>query len=778
MRITNMSACVLAAMMTAGSAVVVADSYHWNGGDGRWADATKWSPNGVPGTAANDMASFSVNATQTVTVDADATPFSMSLDTGTSGAGQTFSIAPGANLTLDAFILASTRPTAMTLTGGGRLTITNAAFWVSSTASNSVTFTVAGPGTVFDMPKPAGSGLYIGAKEEAYARCDDSFHVTACATVLVANATCVGCSIRRSNNTYFPTRGRLIVDDGSYFYGGAIMFVGRGYEGTSSDRCECAVTNATIEAGVIDGGEGVGSGVFVGSNAVVRASDTIAFPTENVPHARKLRMDFADSRLTSQTFKVLSANCNAVTGRLARCSVDCSSLAGASLGAWNSEFRLEDSTLNCRGAISTGGSNSSNCVLRLVRTDTVADTIDVGFSNVLENAICVEGGSVAIRVMHVGIERTAKNARYEQNGGTFRATGGVLSGTFDARRCSILFRNVDFTAKEIICGDTVNQGLRSEDARMTFADMANFEANRIFVGGGAIGACLLFTNTTANVTYSDVSDATSSMVGMYAGATQNTLSLVDSTMNQTGGNVYVGRFDDATNNTLRLVRSTYDFKTIKVNGTAKGDVIVGYTSGAKGNRVELDDHSTFKYDRAWMAVGHNGASNVWSMCGGSALQAPNTQFRLGGSGNTAKGNRLVLGGNSTFVVNEFWMSFDAALEVSGTGNVMTLGSAMKIMDGISYLFRPGEEASDTPMLTINQAFQYSVNRKIHVDVANAGIGRHVLLTSTSALDEPAVGSSVIIENVPVNCTAQVFRSADTKSLVCSVAPTGTTIIFR
>jgi hypothetical protein len=249
-------------------------------------------------------------------------------------------------------------------------------------------------------------------------------------------------------------------------------------------------------------------------------------------------------------------------------------------------------------------------------------------------------------------------------------------------------------------------------------------------------------------------------------------------VNQTGGNVYVGRYDNATNNTLRLVRSTYDFKTIKVNGTAKGDVIVGYTSGTKGNRVELDDHSTFKYDRAWMAIGHNGASNVWSMCGGSTLQAPNTQFRLGGSGNTAKGNRLVLGGDSTFVVNEFWMSFDAALEVSGTGNVMTLGSAMKIMDGISYLFRPGEEASDTPMLTINQAFQYSVNRKIHVDVANAGIGRHVLLTSTSALDEPAIGTSVILENVPRNCTAQVFRSANTKSLVCAVAPTGTTIIFR
>lgn len=775
MRITNMSACVLAAMMTAGSAVVVADSYQWNGGDGRWADATKWSPNGVPGTAA-DAATFTVNATQTVMVDADATPFSMSLDTGTSGAGQTFSIAPGANLTLDMFNLASTQPTAVTLTGGGRLAITNEALWVSSTANNPMSFTVTGPGTVFDMPKPTSSGLYVGAKEEAYAQCDDSFHVTACATALVENATCIGNVLKRSNNTYFSTRGRLIVDGGSYFSGGAILFVGRGYDGSAGDGCVLAVTNSTVEAGMIDAGEGIAV-MVVGSNAVIQATSSINFPRQNVV-SRKMCVDFEDSRFTTDAFRLLDANCDGVTGRLARCSVECRTMSGVSHGAWNSEFRIEDSTVNCRSSINAGGRNSTNCVLRLVRTATTTDTFDVGFTNGVESAVCVEGGSVTTRVMHVGIERTAKNARYEQNGGTFEATTAVLVGTFDSRQCSATFRDVEFTTKEIICGDALNNDLRSEEPRLTFADCANVEAQRLLVGIASVGAYLLFTNSTANVTYADVSDAASMIVGRDAGATHNTLLLVDSTVNQTGGNVYVGRYDNATNNTLRLVRSTYDFKTIKVNGAAKGDVIVGYTSGAKGNRVELDDHSTFTYDRAWMAIGHNGASNVWSMCGGSALQAPNTQFRLGGSGNTAKGNRLVLGGNSTFVVNEFWMSFDAVLEVSGTGNAMTLGSAMKIMDGISYLFRPAEEASDTPMLTINQAFQYSVNRKIHVDVANAGIGRHVLLTSTSDLAEPAIGSSVILENVPVNCTAQVFRSADAKSLVCSVAPTGTTIIFR
>jgi hypothetical protein len=133
---------------------------------------------------------------------------------------------------------------------------------------------------------------------------------------------------------------------------------------------------------------------------------------------------------------------------------------------------------------------------------------------------------------------------------------------------------------------------------------------------------------------------------------------------------------------------------------------------------------------------------------------------------------------SSLRVNTLYLDKNAAVEIAGSGNTMTLGNDISHTDGCSYVFRPNEDASGTPMLTINRAFQYSANRKIHVDVANAGAGRHVLLASTSALAEPAVGSSVIIENVPVNCTVRVSRSADTKSLVCSVAPQGTTIIFR
>ena len=755
--------------------VASATPYSWNGGDGRWADSGKWTPNGVPGTL--DSASFLVNTPQTVTINADATPFSMSLDTGTSGAGQTFSISPGVNLTLDSFGLSSSQPTAVTITGGGRVALTNEALWVSSTANNTpILFAVYGPGTVLDMPKPTASGLYIGAKEDRYASCDASFHVTACATVLVANATCVGNVLPRGDGTHFPTRGRLLVNDGSYFYGGAILFIGRGYNGSAGNQCVCAVTNSTLEANMIDAGEGAAA-VFVGSNAIVRAVNSISFPREAI-YARNMRMNFEDSYLTSGVFRVLRASGTGNQGRLARCRVDCKQLIGVSEGARDSVFEIEDSTLHCKEYISTGGNASSNSVLRLVRTETVADLIDIGYSNVLESAVCVEEGSVAIRTMHVGIEKMSKNVRYEQDGGTFSATGAVLVGTFDSKDCSATFRGVDFAAKEIICGDALNRSLRSEGACLTFSDMVRCEANRLFVGCASVGACLLLTNTTASVTYSGTADdKTPTIVGRDAGATRNVLLLVDSTLNQTGGNVFVGRNDDATNNTIRLVRSTYNFTT--TNG--KGDVIVGYTAGATGNRMELLDHSTFTYNRNWFAVGHNAASNVLVISNGSSLNLPSSasQLRIGyASSITDAGNRLVMENGSSVRANKLYLDKKTVVEIAGVGNTMTFNEDISIGDGCSSLFRPDADVSDTPMLTINRAFPYSVNRKIYVDVANAGLGRHVLLTSSSALTEPVAGSSVIFQNVPRNCSAHVSRSADMKSLVCMVAPTGTTIIFR
>lgn len=123
MRITSMSVRILAAAVATGVAVAFADPYQWGGGDGRWGDSTMWSPNGVPGTAAGDVATFQVGTTQTTTVDADAFPFRIVLDTVTQGARQTFSIAPGNTLSLDELVLRTTEATDLAIGGGGTLRV-------------------------------------------------------------------------------------------------------------------------------------------------------------------------------------------------------------------------------------------------------------------------------------------------------------------------------------------------------------------------------------------------------------------------------------------------------------------------------------------------------------------------------------------------------------------------------------------------------------------------------------------------------------------------------
>ncbi len=754
--------------------VVSATPYSWNGGDGSWADSGKWTPNGVPG--ALDSASFLVNSTQTVTVDADATPFSMSLDTGTSGAAQTFSISPGVNLTLDNFTLTSSQPTAVTITGGGRIALTNEPLWVSGNL-NPRTFTVSGRGTFFDMPKPKQSGLYIGSKDADHLDVNNLFHVTAGATAIVANATCVGHTI----NIGTGSRGTLLVDDGAYFDGGLFVYIGRSY---MKPGCVCAVTNATLVGGQMGPGAGWHH-AFVGSNAVVRATSVIGFPLEefvNSSAVRYSRMEFEDSLLEAPIIALLQGNSYS-TGTLSRCVLKCEKLKGC-LGRYTcgSLFDLVDSCVTCQ-EVRVSSIGASNNVIRAIRTNLDCKRIAVGWEDSCTNTFRVEGGTVLCGALNAGYRETAAESRYEQVGGSFTATNAVVIGAYDSRSCGAAFRGVSFSAGEIVCGDVLVTNLnyetfRSRDAYLEFADMANLETHKLCVGLGSIGARLYMTNTTATVTYSGTTDATiPTMVGRNAGATGNLLLLEDSTVSQTGGNVFVGRFRGATNNTLRLVRSTYNFAT----ANNKGDVIVGYDEGANGNRMELLDHSTFTYDRAWFAVGHNAASNVLLVSNGSSLNltSASSQLHIGNGGTISDaGNRLVMENGSSVRANKLYLSKNAIVEIAGVGNTMSFNQDISIVDGCSYLFRPGAEASDTPMLTINRAFQYSVNKKIYVDVANAGAGRHVLLTSTSALGEPVVGSSVIIENVPVNCTVRVSRSADTKSLVCMVAPQGTTIIFR
>ena len=733
MRITSMSACIFAAMMTAGGFVTFAGTYQWSGGDGRWADATKWNPNGVPGTAADDAAT-------------------------------------GNTLTLDDFRLYKDQAADdITICGGGTLALTNQPFFASGTI-NPVKVTISGEGTTFYMPKPTSSGLYVGSVDNNFLNSPDVFHVTAGARAIISNATCVGNALNGGGSI-----GRLVVDDGAYFYGGLFLYIGR--NARVPGGVVCAVTNATLAARSM----GVGSGwyqEFVGSNALLQATEAIEFPmAEFADHnvVRYSHMDFEDSRLEAPTIALIQG-CHLSTGKLSRCVLTCDYLKSC-LGksSQNSQFDIVDCCVTCKD-VRVSASLASNNVLRAIRTDIVSARIDVGFDSPHPNTFRVEGGTVRTGTLNFGHTAKAAEARYEQVGGTLTATNSLVAGSYDSVHCGAMFKGVSLYSPLILCGDFENTGLRSENAYLEFVDMERMETDRLYVGLASIGAALLVSNTTASVTYrSQANDTYATIVGRDSGATGNSLTLVDSTLNQTGGHVYVGQHGNATNNTLRLVRSTYDYKT----ANSKGDVIVGYDSAAKGNRLELDDHSTFKYDRAWMAVGHNGASNVLAICNGSSLELSSaaSQLRIG-YGGTMTGNRLVMENGSSLRVNTLYLDKNAAVEIAGSGNTMTLGAAISHTDGCSYVFRPGEEASDTPMLTINQAFQYSANRKIHVDVAHAGAGRHVLLASTSALAEPAVGSSVIIENVPPNCSVRVSRSADTKSLVCSVAPQGTTIIFR
>ena len=771
MRITSMSARVLAAMMAVGSVVAFAGSYQWSGGDGRWADATKWNPNGVPGTGAGDAATFPVRATQAVTVDADTSLHNIDLAAKVPNVTQTFNITSGNTLTLDDFRLYKDQAADdITICGGGTLALTNQPFYASGTI-NPVKVTISGEGTELYMPKPTSSGLYVGSVDNNFLNSPDVFHVTAGARAIISNATCVGNALNGGGSI-----GRLVVDDGAYFYGGLFLYIGR--NARVPDGVVCAVTNATLAARSM----GVGSGwyqEFVGSNALLQATEAIEFPmAEFADHnvVRYSHMDFEDSRLEAPTIALIQG-CHLSTGKLSRCVLTCDYLKSC-LGksSQNSLFDIVDCCVTCKD-VRVSASLASNNVFRAIRTDIVSARIDVGFDSPHPNTFRVEGGTVRTGTLNFGHTAKAAEARYEQVGGTLTATNSLVAGSYDSVHCGAMFKGVSLYSPLILCGDFENTGMRSENAYLEFVDMERMETDRLYVGLGSIGAVLLVSNTTASVTYRSVANDTyATIVGRDSGATGNSFTLVDSTLNQTGGHVYVGRYSNATNNTLRLVRSTYDYKT---DCMAKGDVIVGYTSGAKGNCMELDDHSTFKYDRAWMAVGHNGASNVLAICNGSSLELSSSASQLHiGYGGTMTGNRLVMENGGSLRVNTLYLDKNAAVEIAGSGNTMTLGNDISHTDGCSYVFRPGEDASDTPMLTINRAFQYSANRKIYVDVANAGAGRHVLLASTSALAEPAVGSSVIIENVPPNCSVRVSRSADTKSLVCSVAPQGTTIILK
>ena len=331
---------ILAVLVVVCGGTAFAERREWLGGDGRWGDAAKWSPNGVPGTTAGDVATFPVRATQTVTVDSDVSLHQIDLAAKVANVRQIYSIAPGKTLALNLFNLyKETAADDIMICGGGTFALTNSPFYASGTI-NPVSVTISGAGTVFHMPKEASSGLYIGSVDDNYLNSPDVFRVTAGAKAVISNATCVG----NSNNG--GTIGKLFVDDGGYFYGGKILFIGRGAHVPGG--VVCAVTNATLEADQI----GVAAGwyqEFSGSNAVVRAASYIAFPHEENDNGavRYAIMDFEDSVFETPNFAVLQGNAFS-TGRLARCTLTCEHLKGC-IGQYcrDSIFDIVDSCVTC-----------------------------------------------------------------------------------------------------------------------------------------------------------------------------------------------------------------------------------------------------------------------------------------------------------------------------------------------------------------------------------------------------------------------------------------------
>ena len=271
-----------------------ADSCEWRGGDGNWGDSSMWNPNGIPGTSAGDVATFRVRATQTVTVGDDVSLKQIDVAAKAPNVQQIYNIAEGKTLMLDLFNLyKDTAADDIVICGGGTFALTNSPLYASG-ADNPVRMTISGTGTVLSMPKGASSGLYIGSVDSNYLNSPDVFRVTAGARAIISNATCIG------NNNGGGTIGKLFVDDGGYFYGGTILYVGRGARVPGG--VVCAVTNATLEAAKIV----VGPGWYqelVGSNAVVRATDTIAFPDDTheifpaIGHLKRIhvRDDFHDN---------------------------------------------------------------------------------------------------------------------------------------------------------------------------------------------------------------------------------------------------------------------------------------------------------------------------------------------------------------------------------------------------------------------------------------------------------------------------------------------------
>lgn len=695
--------------------------YIWNGGEGRWSDPANWDRSGVPGSAADDIALFPARDACVIGVESDVAVSRINADASQEGGSLSFSVASNVTLAADSMRLRASKPMECVVTGGGTFALTNIPFGVGYLFESPVHFTVSGEGTTFLMPKPAGSGLYVGALDGKMSSVDNVFRVTAGAKAIISNAVCVGQGYNiDKSGTATCSGGRLLVDDGGYLYGGLYLFIGREDLAIKnrSEAAVCAVTNATIEADMITLGSFYYTR-FTGSNALVRAKN-IELPQKE--HAGRYQTtSFADSVFEASKDLQLMAGGRYNTNEFLRCRMSSSDWVFGTGKSWDCVTVMDGCDLT-GPYYYFGCTDTSNNVTRLAHsTLTATNHVYVGYlSGAKDTQVEIDGGALNCKTMMVG------------------KPGSV--------RCGVRVRgNPTLTLNEWIVGDALptNTATRASGPWTEFVETTN-TLKKLMIGAGSVGARVVVSNAAVTV---------------YCG--QN-------------NNFTVGRDAGATGNVLRIEQG--GVCSIDTQNTGKGDVYVGQYAGANGNRLEIDG-GTFRYDRRFMTVGFNGSSNVLSLANGARLEAADMQLWIGYQ-STAKGNRLVMRNNSVATVRMFNMQYGAVAEFAGAGNVLTVGNEnVLMMDGDSFVFRPSPEAAATPVITVNKTLAYGPNRPLTVDVADVGTGVYRLMACEAGV--PATdGVPVTYENLPPELVARVRRSADGKELLLTVAPKGTIILVR
>jgi len=234
MKISSLSCCTLGLLLASPS--VAATERVWNGGDGSWQTPAKWKPEGVPGSAADDIAAIPAPVNQTISVTEDVVLGRINMNTDAEGVQQRLNIASGHSVTTGVLRVRSSKSTDLTVCGGGKFTVKDRPVNIGD--QQPVTLTVADKGTRFAVLKD----LYLGALEKAFSSNQNTICVTDGATLAVGNEVSIGLSYKIDDQTegvWSETPPAIIVDNGGTL-SAPYVNVGRGGTGI------LAITNGTL----------------------------------------------------------------------------------------------------------------------------------------------------------------------------------------------------------------------------------------------------------------------------------------------------------------------------------------------------------------------------------------------------------------------------------------------------------------------------------------------------------------------------------------------------